>query len=84
MSDNTFETTVTGIKRLVNSRNGNPRYEIATPVGTWKTANDIGDAYKVSANSIEGRQVRLTLDNRKEQRIIGIDVWEGQQAGEWY
>lgn len=78
----TFETTVTGIKRLTNTKNGNPRFEVSTPEGTWKTKPDSSDAGKIGDRGV-GKRVRLTLE---KGLIQFIDVWTTYPNREegWY
>lgn len=39
---------VTFVKRLANSRNGNPRYEFTTSAGPMRTGTDSGVGYEVT------------------------------------
>ena len=64
-------THIVAVTRLRSSANGNPRYEVATPVGTWPTAVDAGAAYALTAG-MAPRPVTLTLDAR--QQIIGVEL----------
>ena len=69
MADKKIETVVNYVKRLQNSKNGNPRYELYTPVGVFKTGVDSGCAYVVS-DSWEEVPVVLEIDGRGS--VFGI------------
>lgn len=82
----TIETTITSMKRLMNSKNGNPRWEVSTPMGTWQTKPDATDASLLS-ESIVGRKCRITLENNLIKYIAvwtefpdGTSEWYGQQS----
>lgn len=64
-------TQLVSVDRLPSSKNGNPRYEIATPVGTWATEPDAGCAYALTAG-MAPRPVTLTLDGREQ--IVGVNL----------
>lgn len=72
MKDRQHITThLTAVTRLPSSANGNPRYEVETTVGTYRTAVDTGDAYALTAG-MAPRPVTLTLDRREQ--VVGIDL----------
>jgi hypothetical protein len=63
-----IETNITGLKRLTNTKNRNPRWEVSTPVGTWQTKPDAADAYKLTEWAV-GRKCRITLEGNVIQHI---------------
>ena len=68
----TIKTTILEVTRLASSRpSGTPRYQVKTPVGTWPTKPDCGDAYALTAGQTTGGAT-LTLDGRG--RIYGIEL----------
>ena len=72
MKDRQHITThLTAVTRLPSSRNGNPRYEVETTVGTYRTKPDAMHAYALTAG-MAPRPVTLTLDRREQ--IVGIDL----------
>jgi hypothetical protein len=66
-----IETNITGLKRLTNTKNGNPRWEVSTPMGTWRTKEDAADAGKLTEYAV-GRNCRLALENGV---IRNIQTW---------
>lgn len=68
----TIKTTILEVTRLPSSRpSGNPRYQVRTPVGTWPTKPDCGDAYALTAGQA-AIGATLTLDGRGH--IYGIEL----------
>jgi len=78
MNTTTHTATVSDIKRLTNSRNGNPRFEITLSNGLKaKTATDISDAYAITHGWV-GQLVRFTLKRTKHLTIGTIELVRGQ------
>ena len=78
MDTTTHTATVSDIKRLTNSCNGNPRFEIAFSDGRKaKTATDISDAYAISHGWV-GQLVRFTLKRTKHLTIGTIELVRGR------
>lgn len=76
MARKTLETKIENVKiesveRLPNSTNGNPRYTLATHLGTFTTAPDSQCAY--GAASLPGKVVTLTVSG-KLQRVVNINI----------
>ena len=66
---NRVETTVTSVKRIRSSRDGNPRFQFTTSAGLFKTAPDTSAAYDVenhfnNINVETGVAAVLVLDGR--------------------
>lgn len=57
--------------RLENSRNGNPRYDVATADGTYRTASNSAAGYVLSSGMMD-RPVTLTLNPRKQ--IVKVEL----------
>lgn len=78
MADKTIETTLFACKRTGASVNGNPKFELTTRHGTFKTQSDAACAYdvenigrKIPSNG-DGLAVVLTMT--KAERVWRIDV----------
>lgn len=50
------------IKRLANSAVGNPRWELLTDHGNYKTKTDASVNYEISEGSVIGKSLFLTLE----------------------
>lgn len=46
-----MRVTIKSVKRLTNSTNGNPRWELNTSEGTFKTKTDAQCGYSISNNT---------------------------------
>lgn len=64
LKDTQAEVTVLGVKREFNTRNGNPRYELATTLGTYRTASDHNYVYAIDFYALKGKKALLTLNGR--------------------
>lgn len=66
---------VTFVKRLTNSRNGNPRYELTTSAGPMRTGTDSGVAYELPNAFRVGEEINLPATIIRDGRgtVIG---WE--------
>lgn len=66
---------VASVKRLVNSRNGNPRVEVTLTSGLKaRTAADEGWVYGVNWESLVGKAVSMSYRRpRKNRFIISIE-----------
>jgi hypothetical protein len=54
--------TITGIRRLTNSRNGNPRFDVAFSDGTVATTqSDASVSYDVTNKRNSGEKLDVTL-----------------------
>ena len=72
-----FTATFLGAKRLNNSVNGNPTWELVTSQGTYKTQTDASLGYEVSnhtggPNSLIGKEVEFTAT--KAGRVWDMQV----------
>ena len=57
--------TVSGVRRMPSSPNGNPRYIFDTDSGDiYSTAPDTSCAYRVWGLALEGKRVTLGLNKR--------------------
>ena len=70
MSARSAHVRVFTMTRLGNSKDGNPRYDLYTSRGTYRTANDASCAYE-NPESWLGKWVTLHLDDRSQvARVI--------------
>jgi hypothetical protein len=62
MSNVLHGVTITGIRRLTNSRDGNPRYDVAFSDGTIAaTSSDASVSYDVMNKRNSGEKLDVTL-----------------------
>lgn len=80
-----IETKLNGYRKLANSKNGNPRYDLDTEAGTYRTKPDIQDSYRVkvgAANATDAGVMAQFCDSTL-QILVGAAspqlVWEGAQ-----
>lgn len=66
-----IETKLNGYRKLANSKNGNPRYDLDTEAGTYRTKPDIQDAYKISGYLV-GKSIKIHVGARDQ--VFGISV----------
>lgn len=57
-----LRTTITGLDRRTNSKNGNPRYTVHTADGSFPTGEDSQVGYTISESWI-GKRVELRFTN---------------------
>ncbi len=69
VENQTIVATILGIKRLSPSYYGNPRYELTTDRGTFRTRANAGYAYEIW-NGWEGRTVAMSFDGRPSMRAL--------------
>lgn len=77
--DQTHTVELYHAERLMNSRNGNPRYRLATSLGPFLTQSDAACSYDVDniARKIpEGGSALVTLRCTPTGRVWGITVRE--------
>lgn len=68
MSD-TIKATVTGLKRLDNSKDGNPAWLIDTDQGSWRTAKDSQSG--LDAGNLEVGDVVELLIEQADGAMLG-------------
>ena len=59
-----MQVTVEQVKRVNNSKLGNPRYELVTELGNYKTAPNAGWVYGVNFENLVNKTVLIDLDGR--------------------
>ena len=69
-------TRITGVKRLNNSINGNPKYEIHTENGVVTTPTDSMIAYAWSFERLIGDTVTINFRVTKKGKAILEDIKE--------
>lgn len=66
----TMVTRLTGMERLLNSRNGNPRWRLRVPNGdSYDTKVDAAVGHKISEGFLD-KTVTLLLDDKRQ--VIGV------------
>lgn len=68
----TQTVTLMGIKKIRNSPNGNPTWELATSAGFFRTGTDSNVGHQISDYYV-GKEVILTFDT-KATKVIGLDL----------
>lgn len=71
-----IQTTVYSVKRLHNSVNGSPRFQVNTLHGTWKTAGDHSFVLSTDMETVPGKSVKLTLTRSgyiENLEVLGFD-----------
>lgn len=69
MSDVKQRAKITHVERRTNSHDGNPRWEVHTTIGIFRTKDDGAVNYAISRALID-KEVELTLDSHR--RIVGV------------
>ena len=69
VKNQTIVATIKGIKRLPSSYYGNPRYELATDKGVFRTRANAMYAYEIWSGFV-GRTVVMSFDGRPSMRAL--------------
>jgi hypothetical protein len=72
----TMKTKITNIKRLNNSRNGNPNYLIYTDDGVVRTETDSMTTYKYNFHNLINENVSIEYRLTPKGKAILIDIKE--------
>lgn len=69
---------ITGMQRLTNCPDGNPRYRVFSEAGYWDTSPGSAVVYGITNTAFKEKPLRLELNGRKQ--IVGVSNPDGSRV----